>query len=128
MIVSALTSSENKELGLTEESRYCKNCDVEFVSFPIEDRSVPNSISKFNELVSSLTEYLRSGKAVGVHCRAGIGRSSMIVAGVLIHNGFSAASAFNAIEEARGCEVPDTPEQREWVEQNTSRFNPKPVD
>jgi hypothetical protein len=28
----------------------------------------------------------------------------------------SADTAFRIIEEARGCPVPDTPEQRQWVE------------
>ena len=55
---------------------------------------------------------MREGRAVAVHCRAGIGRSSMIVASALIRNGLSPESAFRAIEESRGCNVPDTPEQK----------------
>ncbi len=116
VVVSALTASENEELGLTEESQWCQRSGVEFLSFPIEDRSVPDSLSKFNGLLRSVTEYLRNGKAVAVHCRAGIGRSSMIVAAALIRNGLSVESAFRAIEEARGCPVPDTAEQRQWIE------------
>jgi len=85
---------------------------MEFLSFPIEDRSVPSSSNEFNALVDSVIGSLRNGKGVAVHCRAGIGRSSMIVASALIRNGLSAESAFRAIEEARGCPVPDTPEQR----------------
>jgi protein-tyrosine phosphatase len=96
---------------------------VEFLSFPIEDRSVPSSFSEFKALVHSVAEYLRGGKAVAVHCRAGIGRSSMIVAAALIQNGFSVDAAFGAIEEARGCPVPDTSEQRQYVERHSSRFN-----
>jgi protein-tyrosine phosphatase len=84
----------------------------------VEDRSVPSSFSGFSHLVHSLSEYLRTGKAVAVHCRAGIGRSSMIVAAALIQNGFSVETAFRAIEEARGCPVPDTPEQRQWMERH----------
>jgi len=116
VVVSALTVSENEELGLVEEHQCCQNHGVEFLSFPIEDRSVPTSFSEFTSLVHSLIEYLRKGKAVAVHCRAGIGRSSIIVAATLIQHGFSAETAFRAIEEARGCPVPDTPEQRQWVE------------
>jgi protein-tyrosine phosphatase len=67
-------------------------------------------------MLKTIMEYLHSGKAVGVHCRAGIGRSSLIAVSALIRAGFSADSAFRLAEEARGCPVPDTPEQRRWVE------------
>jgi hypothetical protein len=46
----------------------------------------------------------------------------MIVASALIRNGLSVDSAFSAIQEARGCSVPDTPEQRQWVERYSSRL------
>jgi protein-tyrosine phosphatase len=124
VLVSALTQTENEELGLVEENRCCEESGMEFLSFPIEDRSVPISFTEFNEMVGSLTDFLRKGKSVAVHCRAGIGRSSMIVASALIRNGLSVESAFRAIEESRGCPVPDTPEQKEWVERHSSPSDP----
>ncbi len=123
VVVSALTAAENEELGLVEESRCCQSIGIEFLSFPIEDRSVPNSSAEFTELVNSVTDLLRRGKAVAVHCRAGIGRSSMIVASALIRIGLSTESAFRSIEESRGCPVPDTHEQRRWVERHSSGFD-----
>jgi protein-tyrosine phosphatase len=123
LVVSALTASKNEELGLVYESQCCQIGGVDFLAFPIEDRSVPNSFNEFKELILRVAEYLRNGKAVAVHCRAGIGRSSMIVVTALIQNGYSVESAFRAVEEARGCPVPDTPEQRQWVETHPSLFN-----
>jgi len=122
VLVSALTPYETEDMGLLEESQCCQNYGLEFLSFPIEDRSVPTSFSEFDGLLNSLTDRLRKGKAVGVHCRAGIGRSSMIVASALIRDGLSVDSAFRAIQDARGCSVPDTAEQRQWVERYSSRF------
>jgi protein-tyrosine phosphatase len=127
VVVSALTSEENQELGLTEEGQECAHIGLVFVSFPIEDRSVPASHAKFGALVDRLTEYLGKGKAIAVHCRAGIGRSSMIAACVLIRKGLSLDSVFQTIEEARGCPVPDTLEQRQWVER-FSAFRAKSMD
>ena len=112
MIVSALTAAENEELGLAEERRSCNETGVEFGSFPIGDRSVPNSTREFSELLDRVTEYLHKDKSVAVHCRAGIGRSSIIAASILIRSGHSVESAFRAIEEARGCSVPDTEESK----------------
>jgi protein-tyrosine phosphatase len=122
VLVSALTHYETEDMGLLEESQCCQNYGLEFFSFPIEDRSVPASFSEFDGLLDSLTDRIRKGKAVGVHCRAGIGRSSLIVASALIRDGLSVDSAFRAIEDARGCSVPDTAEQRQWVERYSSRF------
>jgi len=122
VLVSALTRTEAQDMGLREESQCCQNNGLEFLSFPIEDRSVPASFSEFDGLVNSVTEHLRNGRAVGVHCRAGIGRSAMIVASALIRDGLSVDSAFRAIQEARGCPVPNTPEQRQWVETYSSRL------
>jgi protein-tyrosine phosphatase len=121
VIVSALTPIETEELGLLEEPECCRTNGIEFFSFPIEDRSVPPSSSSFRELLNSLNVSLAEGKAVGVHCRAGIGRSSLIVASLLIENGLSPEAAFFAIREARGCPVPDTVEQRNWVERYRDR-------
>jgi len=122
VIVSALTPAEAEELGLLEESRHCKNSGLEFLSFPIEDRSVPASFEEFDGLLNSVIHRLRRGKTVGVHCRAGIGRSSIIAASVLVRIGLSVDSAFRAVQEARGCAVPDTPEQKQWVQAYTSHF------
>ena len=124
VLVSALTPYETEDMGLLEESECCQNYGLEFLSFPIEDRSVPASFSEFDGLLNSLTDRLRKGKAVGVHCRAGIGRSSMIVACALIRDGLSVDSAFHVIQDARGLSVPDTAEQRQWVERYSSRFGP----
>jgi hypothetical protein len=44
----------------------------------IDDRSVPTSVSEFDEVIDSVTEYLREGKAVVVHCWGGVGRSSIV--------------------------------------------------
>jgi protein-tyrosine phosphatase len=116
VIVSALTALEAEELGLAAEAQECAQNGLLFISFPIEDRSVPTSRTDFGALVNQLLEHSRRGKAIVVHCRAGIGRSSLIAACVLTRNGLSLDSAFQAIEESRGCPVPDTPEQRQWVE------------
>jgi protein-tyrosine phosphatase len=123
VLVSALTPSEADELGLSEEAECCRNSGIEFFSFPIEDRSVPTSSKSFGMLLNSLKISLAQGKSVGVHCRAGIGRSSLIAASLLIQAGLSAEAAFLSIQKSRGCPVPDTAEQRQWVERYGDNHN-----
>ena len=104
-----------------DSSRKVVAAKAELSSFFLPHRRQirPNSSAEFTELVNSVTDFLRKGKAVAVHCRAGIGRSSMIVASALINIGLSTESAFRSIEESRGCPVPDTDEQRRWVERHS---------
>lgn len=82
---------------------------------PIADRSVPGFDESFKNLLCQLNERIRQGKAVGVHCRAGIGRSSLILACLLVQNKIDADEAFSCITVSRGCPVPDTEEQKAWV-------------
>lgn len=117
VLVSALTVGESEELGLSGEGDSCRLCGMQFVSFPIEDRSVPTSVGEFQKFVVSLKSALSNGKSVAIHCRAGIGRSSLIAAALLVAHGFSPDAAFLAIEKARGTSVPDTAEQRSWTDQ-----------
>jgi hypothetical protein len=53
----------------------------------------------------------------------GIGRASLIAASVLVALGASVDKAFAAIASARRFPVPDTWEQREWVEAFAGRRN-----
>jgi protein-tyrosine phosphatase len=125
VIVSALTASEAEELGLNTEAQECTQNGLIFISFPIEDRSLPMDQTKFDSMVDQLLQYSGDGKAIAVHCRAGIGRSSLIVACLLAKMGLSAEAAFQTIEATRGRPVPDTPEQRQWVDRYSDSMKPR---
>lgn len=117
VLVSALERGEAHELGLAREAELCEVSGVRWVSFPIEDRGVPGSRADFEGLAVSLADAVRAGDSVVVHCRQGIGRASMIVAGVLLALGWE--SAWDAVSAARGRPVPDTPAQRAWVDEGS---------
>ena len=118
-IVSLLEIHEEYVLGLEKEAEYCRGANIAFDSFPIPDRGVPSSPHALHEL--SKDTYLRcaGGESTAIHCRAGIGRSSMVAAAVLLHCGFDVDKALARIQKVRGLEVPDTPEQAHWLRENT---------
>jgi protein-tyrosine phosphatase len=116
VLVSALTPPEIKELNLEKEPDYCIENGISFRSFPILDRDIPDSFGAVRYLAKELSNDLIRGKSVAIHCRAGIGRSSLLAACTLVVMGFSADGAFEMIREARGCTVPDTDLQRAWVD------------
>src|SRR6266542_884966 len=116
IVVSLLENEEEQQLDLTEEARLAEANGLRFLSFPIVDRSVPNSVPAAISLIRSLNDALEQGKNVAVHCRQGIGRSAIIAAGVLMAAGAQPKIALETIRAARSLNVPETPEQRQWLE------------
>ena len=114
-VVSLLEDHEIRELGLEREEATARRVGLTFERFPIRDRDVPASIDATHALWSRLAGEVRRGRRVGIHCRAGIGRSGLMVAGVLVHLGVSAGEAWKRIAAARRVSVPDTERQREWL-------------
>jgi protein-tyrosine phosphatase len=115
VIVSLLTPGEVAELGLTDEPAACRANQIEYSSFPIPDRQVPTNPTAAVALAHDICRWLEAGKGVAIHCRAGIGRSALIAACVMVSQGFGVAEVFEVVSKARGAAVPDTEEQRNWV-------------
>jgi len=114
-VVSMLEDWEADYLGLEHEQKVAEQIGLNFLSFPIPDGAVPGDKADFRRFINGLAARVRNGDAIGVHCRGCIGRSTIAVAATLIHLGLTPESALNAVESARGCSVPDTEEQREWI-------------
>ncbi|MFT3709199.1 MAG: protein-tyrosine phosphatase family protein [Archangium sp.] len=120
VLASMLTDEESDELGLGELTRKTRTNSgrffgVDFLRFPIPDREVPRSEAAAVEFARRLHERLVAGENVAIHCRMGIGRSSLMAALVLRLCGLDADEAFKRLGAARGFPVPDTAEQRAWV-------------
>lgn len=114
LVASLLHNYEAEELGISEEASLCAAHSIEFKSFPIKDRGIPESASAFFDFADDLTSRVREGTAVAVHCRAGIGRSGLTAGSVLLRLGVPAQDVFSLVSKARGLVVPDTPSQIEW--------------
>ena len=115
IIVSLLEWREAEYLGLGQEAALAQELGMEFLSYPIPDVHVPDDPPSFRTFVAGLADRLRAGERIGVHCRGSIGRATVTAACTLIHLGWKPEAALRAIEAARGCEVPDTQEQYEWI-------------
>jgi len=120
-LVSLLPTEEMIELALAEEPTLCAANGIDYISFPIVDRSVPHSRASLLSLLDQLCDLLHGGRGVAVHCRAGIGRSGLFVAAVLVREGIRPAEAIARVSAARGLETPDTAEQSEWVAASAPR-------
>ncbi len=115
VLVSLLEPDEAEELGLAAEGEAARSLGISYISCPIPDRCTPGSPADFRDLVARLASMVREGRRIGAHCRGCIGRSTVLIASVLIALGVGADTALRRIEAARGWPVPDTPEQRAWI-------------
>jgi protein-tyrosine phosphatase len=115
-LVSLLTVEELSELELDAESDLAHIAGLRFQSFPIPDYNVPRLDADTVDFVEQLAVNVQVGQAIVLHCRMGIGRSSLIAASVLTTLGIAPSEVFALITTARGRPVPDTDEQRQWVE------------
>lgn len=63
-------------------------CRVLRITYPIRDRSVPQDLVRFSQLVLKLSEYiqkLKEGEKIYIHCKGGHGRSGILVACILCY-------------------------------------------
>jgi protein-tyrosine phosphatase len=112
-----LESDEAGQLDLVDEQRAVETQGIRFISFPIPDRGVPASAPAAISLMTSLASALDEGKNIAVHCRQGVGRSGLIAAGILATSGMHPAQAIEVVGTARGLAVPETSDQRLWVQE-----------
>jgi protein-tyrosine phosphatase len=120
-LVSLLEPEEAIWLGLADERPLAEEAGLTFLSYPIRDVHVPDNVHTFHAFVAGLAERLRTGERIGMHCRGSIGRAPTTAACTLIHMGWKAQDALDAIQAARGYPIPDTEEQRRWI----LRFEPQ---
>ncbi len=117
-VVSLLEPTEARHLGLADERLEVKAFDMGFISFPIPDMGLPTSVEDFSQITQMLFTQVCAGINTLVHCRAGIGRSGLLTAGVLLHTGMDVEQAFEYVSRMRGLRVPETYEQHEWLMAN----------
>lgn len=73
-IVSLLEVREAYEVGFKDERKLSEKNGIEFISYPIKDRSLPTSAKEFGEFTKKLYYQVSNGINTVIHCRAGIGR------------------------------------------------------
>lgn len=114
-VVSLLEPDESRNLGLNAEREQVKAHGMGFISFPIPDMGLPSSVEDYALLSKRLFNQVNAGANTLIHCHAGIGRSGLLVAGILLHCDMDPQQAFAYASKMRGVRVPETPEQEQWL-------------
>jgi protein tyrosine phosphatase (PTP) superfamily phosphohydrolase (DUF442 family) len=113
VLVSLQSAAERLDQGLAGEPAAARRAGLEFFEFAVADFGVPDH-AEIQPLLDALAARLRAGRYVVVHCRGGVGRSSVVAAGLLVRLGIPAERVWDLIATGRGCRVPETVAQREW--------------
>ena len=124
LIVSMLEAAEAEELGLGLEELLCRQHGLDFISCPVPDHGLPEDARAVIACVDHVLAALRLGRRVAAHCFAGVGRSPLFVASVLVRHGLKPDEAWAGIMAARRVTVPDTDAQRQWVADLASGRHP----
>lgn len=115
VIVSLLEKDEIRELGLERQSTICAKHEIAYLHFPIPDRSIPDHDKNLHNFIKQVKERIDLGDSTVVHCRMGIGRSSIIAGCLMVQDGYKPDEVFSHISKIRGLKVPDTDEQEDWL-------------
>jgi len=106
-VASLLEPDEAAQLHLADEAEACARVGLCFHHLPVRDGSIPG-FARYVAFMDSLAEALSDGQGLLVHCRHGIGRSSLVAIGLLLHAGVPYAEAVERVSQARGAVLPST--------------------
>ena len=88
---------------------------IDFLCLPIVDGTEP-SVQQAHRFVRFADERLATGKAVAVHCAAGLGRTGTMLAAYLIAHGSAAQEAIRSVRHVQPAAI-ETRRQIEFLHQ-----------
>jgi len=115
-VVSMLTDQECQRHGLVDEQSQVLAQGMRFYRFAIRDE-VAASDTQMLSFIEQLADEKVLEQKLLVHCRGGVGRSSMLIALLAARHGITTDSSFALISQARGEQAPESEVQSNWVKQ-----------
>ena len=115
-VLSLVEPHEFARLGVPDFAQAIARTPLQWIQVPITDMATPGpaSLATWRAQGPALLQALNSGQRVLVHCAAGLGRTGMLVAKLLVLNGVRADEAIAQVRRARPGTI-ETEAQADWV-------------
>ena len=103
MVVTLLEKAEIKALGFDLLAAHLSQTDIMWHHFPIRNMDAPANSNelRLQEIIIHMAQCFSAGKAVFIHCHAGLGRTGLVAATVLKSFGMTTNAAMSAIRKKR---------------------------
>lgn len=121
-LVTLLQPIEMRTLGVERIGERAREAGLDWWHLPIADGCAPGPSFErdWDDASAALHAVLDSGGRIVLHCRAGIGRTGMVAARLLIDRGVMPADAVVAVRRARPGAI-ESSEQMDWVQRQQAR-------
>ena len=115
-VLSLVEADEFARLGVADFTQAIGQTTLAWLHIPIPDMGTPDAITRaaWHTHSPALAGALDRGERVLVHCAAGLGRTGMVVAKLLVAQGCTAEQAITQVRSARPGTI-ETPAQAEFV-------------
>ena len=103
MVVTLIEKVEINALGFDSLAARLSQTEILWHHFPIRNMDAPANSSelRLQEIIIHMAQCFNTGKAVFIHCHAGLGRTGLVAATVLKSFGMTTNAAMSAIRKKR---------------------------
>ena len=121
-LVLSCLQAEELPLRRSEVAELFGAADVEWRLLPIPDMSAPDPAldSRLQGLLTQAEVYLERGQRVAIHCKAGLGRTGMVAARLLMRQGCSASAAIAAVRTSHDHAAIETAAQIAYLQRSAA--------
>ncbi|WP_026207003.1 hypothetical protein [Paractinoplanes globisporus] len=114
VLVSALTTAEQQEMGLGGTVATAAKLGVDFLPFPSEGAEPRDEASEVVGLAGRLAAHVRAGRFVATQCFGGVGRSTLLACTTLVLLGVGPGEALRRVTGGS-----PTPVTRDWLHEHS---------
>jgi protein tyrosine phosphatase (PTP) superfamily phosphohydrolase (DUF442 family) len=125
-LLLCLLQPDEIERRFPDFARWLAAAAGEALHFPVDDGGIGHE-EEVLALIDRLGAHLDAGGSVLTHCGAGLGRTSIVCALLLVRAGSTLQDALAAVRAARPGAGPENPAQRAHLERLAARLRPGAV-